>query len=69
MLKQFGFTHSVLLPYIRKTDIFACFETIFQPMNNNLVDKRDEGKLRANLSHLAQSYVNSSQRILKRRKF
>ena len=68
---KFGLTHSIVHPYIKKTDIFACFETIFQSMNSNLVDKRDEGKLRADLSHLAHSYVNSfrpSQKDIKTHK-
>ena len=30
-----------------------------------MVGKRDEGKLKANLSHLAQSYVNSYRPLLK----
>ena len=28
-------------------------------MNSNLVDKRDDSKLKADLSHLVQSYVDS----------
>ena len=62
---------TIVPPYIRKTDIFACFETIFQSMYNNMVDKRDEGKLKVDLSHLAQSYVNSyrpSQKDIKTHK-
>ena len=56
---KFGLTHSIVPFKLGKTDISPCFETIFQSMNSNLVDKRDESKLRADLSHLAQSYVNS----------
>ena len=40
-------------------------------MYNNMVDKRDEGKLKADLWHLAQSYVNSyrpSQKDIKTHK-
>ena len=68
---KFGLTHSIVPPYIRKTDIFACFETIFQSMYNNMVDKRYEGKVKAALSDLAQSYVNlyrSSQKDIKTHK-
>ena len=41
-------------------------------MYNNMVDKRDEGKLKADLSHLAQSYGISyrpSQKDIKLIKF
>ena len=32
---------------------------MFQSMNNNMIDKRDEFELKADLSNLSQSYVNS----------
>ena len=56
---QFGLSHSIVPPYINKTDIFVCFETIFQSMTSRLIDKKDENKLKAELSQLAQTYVNS----------
>ena len=69
---KYGLTQSIVPSYIKKIDIFACFETIFQSMNkNNLMDKRAEGKLKSDLSHLAQSYINSfrpSQKDIKTHK-
>ena len=56
---KFGLAPSISPAYINKTDIFACFESIFLSMKGRLLNKRNEGKLRAELSHLAQLYANS----------
>ena len=54
--------HTLIIPLsISKTDIFTCFEFIFQSMTNHLIDKRDETGLIAYISYLAQFYVNSSK--------
>ena len=44
---------------ILKTDIFACFESIFQSMASHMINKKDKNSLKAELSHLAHLYVNS----------
>ena len=62
---KFGLAHSIVPPHVNKTDIFACFETIYQSMNSRLLDRKNEGKLKADLSHLAQSYANSFRPSLK----
>ena len=58
-------------PYIKKTDVFACFESIYQSMNSHLMDKNNVGKVKADLSHLAQTYGSScrpSQKDIKTHK-
>ena len=56
---KFGLSHSIVPPYINKTDIFASFESIFNAMISRLLNKKDENKLKTDLSHLAHLYVNS----------
>ena len=54
---KFGLAHSIAILYVKKIDIFACFETIYQSINSRLLDKRTESKLIeliADLSNLAQ---------------
>ena len=59
--KPYSFVYHTLLfpPGINKTDILICFETIFHSITSRLIDKKDESKLKADLSHIAQIYVNS----------
>ena len=47
------------------SDILVSFETIFQCMTSRLIDMKDENKLKAELSHLAQTYVNSFKPLAK----
>ena len=56
---KFGLSHSIAPPYINKTDIFVSFESIFHSMTGRLIDKKDEYKLKADLSHMATLYANS----------
>ena len=58
---KFGLTHSIFPPYINKTDIYASFESIYQSMKSHLNDKSNDSKLKSELSHAAQLYVNSFQ--------
>jgi len=61
---KFGLSHSIFPPNINKTDIYASFESIYQSMKSRLIDKSNDSKLKSNLSHIAQLYVNSfSHRI------
>ena len=48
-------------PNINKTDIYASFESIYQSMKSRLLDKSNDSKLKSDLSHIAQLYVNSFQ--------
>ena len=43
------------------SDVFSCFELINRTMVRNLIDRKQKGKLVADLSHLAHSYVSSHQ--------
>ena len=57
--RKFGLLHSNFPLYITETDIFACFESIFHSMAGRLIDRKDENKLKADLSHITNFYVNS----------
>jgi len=46
-------------PHFRKSDIYTCFELIHRSMFRNIVDKGQSGRLKADLSHLANVYVSS----------
>ena len=55
-----SFTSSVELipsPRINKSDIFTCFELINGTMIRHLKDRNLKGRVVAELSHLANSYV------------
>ena len=56
-----GLSHSICPPTISRTDVFSCFELINRTMVRNLIDRKQKGKLVADLSHLAHSYVSSHQ--------
>ena len=56
---QYSLSHSIVPMYINKTYISICFATICQSMTSRLIDKKDERKLKADLSYLAQIYANS----------
>ena len=59
---KFGLSHfTPPPPYINKTDVYASFESIYQSMKSHLVDKRNDSKLKTDLSYIAQLYVNSFQ--------
>ncbi|XP_068739114.1 uncharacterized protein [Montipora capricornis] len=58
---KYGLSHSICTPTINKTDVFSCFELIHRTMVRNLIDGKQKGKLVADLSHLAHSYVSSHQ--------
>ena len=65
---KFGLSHSIFPPNINKKDIYASFESIYQSMKSRLLDKSNDNKLKSDLSHIAQLYVNSFRpqiRILK----
>ena len=56
---KFGLTHSICPPKINESDVFTCFELINHTMAKKLRDTKQAGKLVADLSHLAHTYVSS----------
>ena len=56
---KFGLTHSICPLKINQSDVFACFELIHRTMSKNLIDSSHEGKIVADLSHLAHTYVSA----------
>lgn len=58
---KYGPSHSICPSTISKTDVFSCFELINRTMVRNILDRKLKGKLVADLSHLAHSYVSSHQ--------
>ena len=51
--------HSVEPIHIDKTDIFPTFDFIHQSMSKDLKHEKDAGKVKAKMSYLANSYVNT----------
>ena len=56
---KFGLSHSIFSPSINKADVYASFESTYQSMKSHLIDKSNDSKLKSDLSHIAQLYVNS----------
>ena len=61
---KFGLTHSIRPPKINESDVFTCFELINHTMAKKLRDTKQAGKLVADLSHLAHTYVSSYCRTI-----
>ena len=55
-LLQNGLQYAIPPVRLNKTDIFATFELIGRCLLKNLKDSKDSGKVKAELSHLANSY-------------
>ena len=51
--------HPIETRFINKTDLLTTFDFIHRAMNKDLKDNRDAGEVKAKLSYLANSYVNS----------
>ena len=58
-LLKYGLKHPIEPRFINKTDVLTLFDFIHRAMNKNLKDNRDAGEVKAQLSYLANSYVNS----------
>ena len=56
---KYGLKHPIEPRFINKTDVLTLFDFIHRAMNKNLKDNRDAGEVKAQLSYLANSYVNS----------
>ena len=56
---KYGLRHPIEPRFINKTDVLTLFDFIHRAMNKNLKDNRDAGEVKAQLSYLANSYVNS----------
>ena len=54
-----GLKHSIEPNFINKTDILSRFDFIHQTMSKDLKDQKDTGELKAKISYLANTYVNS----------
>ena len=54
---KYELTHSICLPRINKSDVFTCFELINGTMIKHLKDRKEKGKVVADLSHIANSYI------------
>ena len=50
-------THSIFPPRINKLDVFTCFELINGAIIKHLKDRKEKGKVVADLSDIANSYV------------
>ena len=56
---KFGLSHAIFPPIINKTDIYASFESIYQSMKSRIIDKSNDSKVKSDLYHITQLYVNS----------
>ena len=56
---KYGFKRPIEPRFINKTDVLTTFDFIHRAMNKDLKDNRDAGEVKAKLSYLANSYVNS----------
>ena len=58
---KFGLNHSLPPLKLRKTDVFVSFEMIHRYLREDLKNDADKPTLKAQLSHLANSYVHNYQ--------
>ena len=54
-----GLKHSIEPNFINKTDILSSLDFIHQTMSKDLKDQKDTGEVKAKISYLANTYVNS----------
>ena len=58
---KFGLNHSLPPLKLRKTDVFVSFEMIHRFLREDLKNNADKPVLKAQLSHLANSYIRNYQ--------
>ena len=58
---KFGLNHSLPPLKLRKTDVFVSFEMIHRVLREDLKNDADKTTLKAQLSHLVNSYVHTYQ--------
>ena len=56
---RYGLKHSIEPNFINKTDIFSTFDFIHHTVSKDLKDQKDTGEVKAKISYLANTYVNS----------
>ena len=56
---RYGLKHSVEPNFINKTDILSAFDFMHRAMSKVLKDQKDNGEVKAKISYLANTYVNS----------
>ena len=56
---KYGLKHPIECRFINKTDVLTIFDFIHRAMSKDLKDNRGAGEMKAKLSYLANSYVNS----------
>lgn len=54
---KYGLTSSISSSRINKSAVFTCFELIHGTMVKHLKDRKETGKLVADLSHLANCFI------------
>ena len=60
-LLKYGLKHPIEPRFINKTDVLTTFDFILRAISKDINDNRDAGELKAKLSYLANSYVNSNK--------
>ena len=58
---KYGLKHPIEPRFINKTDVLTTFDFILRAISKDINDNRDAGELKAKLSYLANSYVNSNK--------
>ena len=56
---KYGLKHPIEPRFINKTNVLTKFDFIHRAMSKDLKDNRNAGEVKAKLSYLANSYVNS----------
>ena len=56
---RYGLKHSIEPNFTNKTDIFSTFDFIHQTVSKDLKDQKDTAEVKAKISYLANTYVNS----------
>ena len=56
---KYGLKHPIETRFINKTDVLTKFDFIHRAMNKDVKDNRDVGEVKAKLSYLGNSYLNS----------
>ena len=56
---RYGLKHSIEPNFINKTDILSTFDFMHRAMSKVLKDQKDNEEVKAKISYLANTYVNS----------
>ena len=58
-LLKYGLKHAIPPAFVNKTDVFTTFELIHRTMTKDLKAEKNSSELKAQISYIANSYVNS----------